>query len=211
VQKLSILDSDNLHLGNLVRHSLTMEDIGFPKSLRLAARLNKISPHATAFGINDEFPPADALTKEKIEQCDVIIDCTGSDEVVRRLDIYSWAADKIFFSIAIGFDALRIFCFAQNGRFSSSEFFKQLRPWLELERTENRGRELPREGIGCWNPVFPARADDVWLLVSSIVGVVDSLDVLDTSNPGLTVFERIQSEGHTIGVKKNSTIGSETK
>lgn len=211
VQRLLVLDSEDVEVGNLTRHTLTMEDVGAPKAVGLATRLNEISPHATVVGIKGEFPPADAATKEQVDQCDVVIDCTGSDEVVRWLDRYPWEGERMFFSISTGVDARRIFCFAQRGRFSSSEFFRQIHPWLQLERGENRGRELPREGIGCWNPVFPARADDVWLLVSSVVAVVEGLEDLATSNPSLTVFERVLSGGHTVGVKKSTAVGAETE
>ena len=127
---------------------------------------------------------------------------------MRWLDKYPWQGERVFFSISTGFDARRLFCFSQGGKFSSSEFFGQVRPWLELERTENRDRELPREGTGCWNPVFPARADDIWLLVASVVGVVDDLESVNTSNPNLVVFERILSEGRSIGVKKSTSVES---
>lgn len=210
VQKLVVLDSGDVHVGNLTRHTLTMEDVGTPKALSLAARLNKISPHAIALGHKSDFPPDEAVIKEQVDQCGVIIDCTGSDEVVRWLDRYPWNGDRVFFSISTGFDARRIFCFAQKGLFSSSEFFRQVRPWLELERAENRDRELPREGVGCWNPVFPARADDLWLLVSPVVAVVDDLESLNASNPSLVVFERVLNEGRSIGVKKNSAVGYAT-
>ena len=75
---------------------------------------------------------------------------------------------------------------------------------------ENRERELPIEGIGCWNPVFPARADDVWLLVSSVASVVDDLESVNASNPSLVVFERVLSEGRSIGVKKSTPVASES-
>ena len=119
-----------------------MEDVGAPKALGLATRLSKISPHAEVLGHKSEFPPADGVIKQQVDQCGVVIDCTGSDEVVRWLDKYPWEGERVFFSVSTGFDARRIFCFAQRGRFSSSEFFSQVRPWLELERTENRDREL---------------------------------------------------------------------
>lgn len=211
VQKLIVFDSENIGVGNLTRHTLTMEDVGSPKSLCLAARLNKLSPHASVAGFNSDFPPSEAEEKRVIEECDVIVDCTGSDEVVRHLDAYPWKTDKVFLSISIGFDARRIFCFTKKGRFSSDEFFSRIRPWLELERSENAGRELPREGIGCWNPVFPARSDDVWLLVSSAVAVFEHLEMVATSNPILTVFERVLSGGYTVGVKKITAVEQETK
>lgn len=92
-----VLDSDDVQVGKLKRHTLTMEDIGSPKAVRLAARLNKISPHASILGFKEDFPPAEAVTKKQVDQCDVIIDCSGSDEVVRRLEAYSRQEEEIFF------------------------------------------------------------------------------------------------------------------
>lgn len=210
VQKLVVLDSDDVQVGNLIRHTLTLEDVGSSKALCLAARLNKISPHAAVVGFKEDFPPSDAATKERVDACDVVIDCTGSDEVVRRLEAYSWKEGKAFFSISLGFDARRIFCVSQKGSFSSREFFREVGPWLELERRENRDRELPREGTGCWNPVFPARADDLWMLLSLVVGIVEDVERLDASAAAGVVFERILSEGRSIGVRKRTTLESDT-
>jgi ThiF family len=61
VHRLLVLDSEGVQVGNLTRHSLTMEHVGTPKALGLATRLNKISPHATVLGHKSEFPPTDAV------------------------------------------------------------------------------------------------------------------------------------------------------
>lgn len=206
VEKLLILDLDDVKAGNLTRHMLTIDDIGSPKALRLADRLNKVSPHATVVGFKEEFPPAGGACKDAVDQCDVIIDCTGSDEVIRSLEAYEWKSEKAFLSMAMGFDARRLFCFCTKGQFSGQQFFEHIGPWLKIERTENAHRDLPREGIGCWNPVFPARADDVWMLVSCAVSTIEDLERLDKSAPIFCVFERILSEGRSIGVKKRTTL-----
>jgi len=42
-------------------------------------------------------PPSEVVIKVKIDRCDLVIDCTGSDEVARQLEAYSWAEEKLFF------------------------------------------------------------------------------------------------------------------
>jgi hypothetical protein len=210
VQQIVVIDSDNVTVGNLTRHTLSMDDTGESKALGLARRLNTLSPQASALGFKTDFPPTDAAIKVEIDQCDLIFDCTGSDEITRQLEAYSWAEEKLFFSLSMGVDARRMFFFSQFGRFDSAEFFTRFGPWLMLERQENRDRELPREGTGCWNPVFPARADDVWLLVSLALSTVDQIASQSPSGVDFVVFERILSEGRTVGVKQRTSVESET-
>jgi hypothetical protein len=39
---------------------------------------------------------------------------------------------------------------------------------------------LPRNGIGCWHPTFPARSDDIWLAASMATKIID--DYMRSSN-----------------------------
>ncbi len=210
VQHLVVIDSDNVTVGNLTRHTLNMDDTGEPKAVSLARRFNTLSPHAFALGFKTDFPPSDPAIMAEIDRCDLVFDCTGSDEVARQLEAYPWTGERLFFSLSTGVNARRMFCFSQSVRFDSAELFARLRPWLMLERSENRDRELPREGIGCWNPVFPARADDVWLLVSLALSTVDQIASQSPTSPDFVVFERVLSEGRTIGVKKQTDLESGT-
>lgn len=211
VEKLVILDADDMKTGNLTRHTLTIEDIGAPKALRLTNRLNKISPHASVVGFKEEFPPAHGPSKDAVDQCEIVIDCTGSDDVIRSLEAYKWRNENTFVSVAMGFDARRLFWFCTKGDFSGPQFFQHVGPWLEIEKVENADRDLPREGIGCWSPVFPARADDVWLLVSCAASMINDLEGLDKSVPIFCVFERIVSEGRSIGVNKRTALEPTTQ
>ena len=43
--------------------------------------------------------------------------------------------------------------------FPQEEYMQLISPWLKKDLEENKGVELPREGIGCWHPLFPARLD----------------------------------------------------
>jgi hypothetical protein len=210
--KLAILDSDDISVGNLTRHTLTLEDVGTPKAEALAAHLNKVSPHADVVGFKEDFPPKAPAARQALEDSEIIIDCTGSYRVICQLQAYPWTNPKTFFCLSVGLEARRLFCFSTKSRsFRASEFFVRIQPWLEHEQSEYPGYELPREGTGCWNPVFPARADDVWLLVSSAVSAVDDLDKIDSDQPELIVFERLLREGRSIGVTRRTKIESGTE
>jgi len=73
--------------------------------------------------------------------------------------------------------------------------------WLEREREELRHTPLPREGIGCWHPIFPARADDVWLAASL---ALKSLEQATGTAPvmRLDVFEREEDQDGFQGVRR---------
>jgi hypothetical protein len=73
------------------------------------------------------------------------------------------------------------------------------------DRKEYGSQQLPREGVGCWHPVFPARADDVWLLASAAVKCLESAVLLPQSEPQLMVFEQqITERGELIGIKRSN-------
>ncbi len=90
------------------------------------------------------------------------------------------------------------FCFTAVGtRFPHAAFQKLIQPWLEKEIRENGGRELPREGIGCWHPVFPARVDDVWMMASLAVKDLDRSAVSASPGAVLRVYGQ-EHEGETF-------------
>jgi hypothetical protein len=59
--------------------------------------------------------------------------------------------------------------------------------------------------VGCWHPVFPARADDVWLFAAAAVKCLESAVLSPPSEPQLVVFEQqITEKGEFIGIKRSS-------
>ncbi len=175
VGELALFDSDLLAGGNLVRHTLDVSTVGQLKAHALRQHLNRASPHAkvTSFG---SFPPAVPTDLDLVNGCDLIVECTGSDEVLRELAVFRWAKPKRFISLSLGLRAQRLFCFAADGlTFPVSAFRDQLQPFLTEERARATAEDLPREGIGCWNPVFPARADHIWLLAAAAIKELEEI------------------------------------
>jgi hypothetical protein len=196
VREMMLVDGDSVQTGNLVRHTLMTSDIGSSKAAALANRLNSTNVHAKVTPISAEFPPSEKEARERIDTCDLVLDCTACDDVLRSMETYPWSGRRDFISLSMGYSAQRLFCFTASGcSFPRPEFLKQFQPHWERERAEHPLQELPWEGIGCWHPVFPGRIDDVWLLAS--MGVKYIAGAMDGTYPEgeIVVFE--QSDGDT--------------
>jgi hypothetical protein len=190
LRRLTIVDDELLQAGNLCRHTLTLPDVRKAKGESLALRLRSINPHAEVDSVTDEFPPL-GESAEALTRCDVVIDCTADDAVIHHLGQFPWDGQKRFVSLSLGHAAQRLFCFfADAPAFPEEHFRLALSPWLQKDRQAVGDAELPREGVGCWHPVFPARADDVWMMAS--ISVKHLEETLKSSTPanGLTVFEQ---------------------
>ncbi|MBD2212923.1 ThiF family adenylyltransferase [Nostoc linckia FACHB-104] len=200
-QKIIILDSDTLQIGNLSRHTLSLHHLKVEKATCIAARLNTTSPYATVVGIDRNFPHFEETDKADIQQSEIILDCTGSDAVLYHLEHYSWGNCKLFISISLGIGGKRLFLFsAYSDSFPHAIFSAMLNPWLQKELKEYEGQQLPREGIGCWHPVFPARIDDVWMMASIAVKHIESSSASLPEKPHLSVFEQLYKNGTFVGV-----------
>jgi hypothetical protein len=101
----------------------------------------------------------------------------------------------------MGLGGKRLFLFMGRGnRFPHITFREKLNPWLHKELQEYENKQLPREGIGCWNPVFPARLDDVWMLASIAVKHIEKLLETSVSNYNFTVFEQTYENEAFTGI-----------
>lgn len=194
IRSLTIVDPDHLEAGNLVRHTLTLREVGANKAEALALRLNGVSPGAVVNGHGRAFP--NLLTD--CEAADLIIDATGDDDVLLHLEKHAWRRDHWFVSLWVGMNARRAYCFAAHGQgFPAWRCLELFEPWHRREARESSGDSPRRPGLGCWHPTFPARADDVWLMGALLVKHFDRiLEEGDVGEP-LTVFEQ-----HEGGVSK---------
>jgi hypothetical protein len=202
VRGLTVIDGEILEAGNLVRHSLLLPDVRESKAVRIAARLNLISPNARVEALSVKFPPTDAKALERIGLASAVIDCTGEDDVLNSMDHFVWGSEKLFVSLSLGMRARRLYCFVAHGtRFPHGRFRDAMKPWLLKEAQENAGLALPREGIGCWHPVFPARADDVSLMAAVAVRQVERAILRPATEPSLSVFETYDEDGGFGGIR----------
>lgn len=160
VLNLGVIDGEALNAGNLVRHALTMADVGHNKAEALARMLNATSPNAAVAGMPFRFTAkvGDEVAAN-IRSYDVVIDCTGSDDVLDDLATFEWGEEKLFISLSMTWRAegLLAFC-ASDAHFpvidAKDRFARAGAPLV-------RDEDANVEAIGCWHPVFPADAADV--------------------------------------------------
>lgn len=188
-QKLTIVDQDMLQIGNLSRHMMGMHQIRKNKAIELSHKLNIAIPHSKVIALPYEF----LNDSNQINYSDyrVIIDCTGEDQVIQKLDHIHWESSKVFISASLGFAAKRLFFFTYKTKnIPARTFFELINPWIEIEREGYIESELPRDGIGCWNPIFPARIDDVWLMSSIVIKNIEKYIQTPSVQPILLVYEQ---------------------
>lgn len=198
LQKLHIIDSDLLETGNLLRHTLDMNSLDKNKALELSKKLNNSVPHSNVKGYAADFP-SDQLDYNSYR---VILDCSGEDDVIHQMQMIPLENPKVFFSVSLGYAAKRLFFYTYKTKhFSPDTFFKMLAPWSEREKESYKEEVMPRDGIGCWHPVFPARIDDVWLMSAVVVKGIEKYIRNPAAIPTLLIYEQMFEEGLFSGVK----------
>ncbi|MEQ5807915.1 ThiF family adenylyltransferase [Alteromonas sp. NFXS44] len=188
VVSLGILDSDYIQVGNLSRHALTMSAVGRNKAVALAEHLNCILPDANARSFNCDFPPESEFLRNSLSKFDVVVDCTGEDKVLKAMSDFDWQSEKVFVSLAMTWKAEGLFAYAAKETIfpviDAISHFKKC-PSPEIDVTDAK-----IEGVGCWHPVFPARAEDVNLWAA--IGTKFICRVVGTSKRTYEYFKQNQ-------------------
>lgn len=194
VEDVLLVDYDALEAGNLVRHTLTAQEIGRNKADAVADRLRRASPMARVRAHSGALPIGTRL-QELLEPCGIVIDCTAEDGVLRQLAAVWWPIPRLFLSASTGFAARRLFVFAVSAcTFPAGDFTAQMEPWLKEEHGKWSAAGETLEGAGCWSPLFPARSDDIWLAAVTAVKFLERV-VVTGLDPGLHVFEQLDGPG----------------
>jgi len=203
VHQMTLFDGERLEIGNLTRHTLSMDDIGERKAARLAQRLNSLNPHAEVTSVASRVTFTNEEASRRLLEHDLIIDCTANDELLHVLARIAFPHHVHFFSISIGFRAKRMFCFhAKDESFPVDEYMSVMSEWIEAEQDEFKGESFPREGIGCYHPVFPARCDDMWLWASIAVKAIAKGIDSSPSDPVLHVYEQNEDEDGSVSIRR---------
>ncbi len=211
VHRVSVIDFDLFNAGNLGRHTLTLSEVGGNKAEQLAKQLNRSSPNVHVEAISDMFPPRTDAGQKAVSSCDVMIDCTADDEVLWHLSKSQWPSPKWIFSVSTGLGAKRLFLFCSHPLVFPVDAFRfAIEPWLmdELHSYDREG--LPREGIGCWHPIFPARIDDLWMLAGLAVKEFTRRVENDVQETELVVWGREIDADGVAGVSRLKEVPCRT-
>mgnify|MGYP003655032067 CR=1 FL=1 len=133
----------------------------------------------------------------------LVIDVTANDAVLERLSDFP-TRERTWVSASVGALARRLFLYLVRAeQFDTKDFRERVYPYLAEEKELVDSQTFPREGVGCWHPVFPAQADDMTLLASCAVKELDSFMTRAQHGPKLVVFEQqLDDNGFIVGVER---------
>ncbi len=197
VYNLTIVDSDIFEVGNLSRHVLNAGNIGELKELSLCNHLNSLNPHANIEVISDKLTiDEESKTNIALDKYDIIIDCTGENSVLDVFQNVDFRKSHIIVSISVGLGAKHLYMTIMRGNtFCFNSFYKLISPYIQSERDLFDDYNLPRNGIGCWHPTFPARSDDVWLAAATAVKAIENYIIAKSKKTLSIVYEQRENDG----------------
>jgi hypothetical protein len=204
IRSITILDGEKFVPGNLPRHVLGIDSIDKNKATEMAAILRSSDPKTTVLGIAEEFPPASQEVKEILRSADIIVDCTTEDAVLEAMDRFDWGKPKTFLVFSFNWGAQTLYCYSRKSATLGADIFKkEIGPYSENEAKRLADMELPREGLGCFHPVFPARWDDVMLLASCAFKFIEAQCLsLKEGNSVFKTYSASLSEGYLSAVSR---------
>jgi hypothetical protein len=195
LRDIALVDEDLLEAGNVCRHVATLVDVGKTKVQVVAQRLRQISPAVRVTELNEELRGDVQSIVAQLDEYDVVIDCTSSDEALALLATAWWSIPRVFASFSLGHGGRRVFSFGMSGhQFPLQEFAASVRPWLEYEAQTWANSEEVLEGAGCWSPLFSARHDDVVLAAATCVKELETLVARKPFIPRFRVFSQSSSD-----------------
>ncbi|AWW28445.1 MULTISPECIES: ThiF family adenylyltransferase [unclassified Acetobacterium] len=197
LSNLTIMDNDLLSVGNLSRHTLNLNDIGGLKEVSLCKYLNSLNPHANVDVIKKLLSNDSNLkTNTDLEKYDIILECTGENNVLDIFQNINFKKKHIFVSVSVGLGAKRLYMTLMNGNsYDFTGFYDLIFPYIEKEKKLFSDFNLPRNGIGCWNPTFPGRSDDVWLAAATSVKAIENYFTSKSKENLSLVYEQKDNSG----------------
>lgn len=206
IYNLSIADSDIFKVGNLSRHTLNLNSIGNNKCNSLCSHLNTIMPHAEIKPINSKLSLIidnnGPRTNIEIEKYDIIIDCTSEDNVLNMLNSIELKRPHYLISVSVGFCAKKLYINMQNNTvYNFDKFYQFILPYTKADLRDVDENSLPRDGIGCWHPTFPARSDDICMAASVAVKNIEKYISKNQTKQISLIFKQQENdyyEGYTL-------------
>ena len=197
VYNLTIADADIFDVGNLCRHILNLNSIGEFKEISVCDYLNSLNPHANVKVIHDKLSSDDSFKVNiDLDRYDVIIDCTGENNVLDIIQNTNFMRNHIIASCSVGLGAKSLYITLMNGKvFNFSDFYDLITPYLQKEKVLYEHYNLPRNGIGCWHPTFPGRSDDIWIAAATSVKVIENYIISKSQKTLSLVYEQKESNG----------------
>ncbi len=182
INRFVLFDGEAFEAGNLARHILDLSHIDSNKAEAVARRLRSISPTVHVLPIGEALAMTHA---DVLSQCDVVVDCTGEDDVVALLSRIQLPSPRWFVSASVDYGAERTFVYIERGVALSHEIMQtKLTPHIGAKRF---GGDIV-EGTGCWRPTFPGSLAAIWIAASSSLHALEHAMAQQDRWPSLHVY-----------------------
>lgn len=207
-KNLTIMDSDRMEMGNMVRHTLTLQSLHKNKADELKKRLDSVFPSVETKSLNENLKYYLKKDSTFLSNYDLILDITGSDQVISELSpkLSNSAIPLVSLSLSIGAKRLYFF-YSLNQQNIAEDFHLKINPWLEKDKDETTDVVYPREGVGCWHPLFPAQANEIFMMAGAAVKLMAKISEHHLEE-GLYIIEQINDEFGFQGIRIKTSIES---
>lgn len=197
VTSITCIDGDTITIGNLCRHTLCMDNLYQPKSKSVATRLASIDPNISSKAICKYLQRDNrGAISPDLSDYDIVIETTGENSVLAILENEFWKRKKVICTASVGLGGKHSYINIQETFSPSYEaFFLQIERYLSLDKAAVAPDDLPRDGIGCWHPLFPARSDNMWLAACNTVNTLESF-LQDSEHEKMTAVFEMKYDNH---------------
>lgn len=208
VLNVEVVDMDVLQAGNMSRHILNLDSVGLKKAEALCTHFNKIFPAVRSSFENANLRDILQKTDNYLEGFDVVIDATGSDEVLKIISDKIDLGQKFFFtSVSTGYLADSFYLYTRPSIEENNleiDFKTKIRKWLKSDNEKISGDEEIIEGLGCWHPLFPARVDDIMMHTGAAIKLFEKEIIQGDSAKLVVTCKSYDNSGNFIGLKLNN-------
>jgi len=201
---LTIVDGEKFEIGNLSRHILSLDALNQYKSTAVADRLRTLSPHATIHDVNSRYPLSEN-DQETIPDPDIILDCTGNDQVLHAFDQERWDSPRLVVSTALGSRGKRLYTYSTfTQSFQFDDFQEQIEPWTLKDLSEhNPDEDFVPERVGCWHPASVITMHTVATWGGIVPRMIEQSIGLGRGQSSFTVMEMSPSQGSVSVFTRN--------
>lgn len=195
---LTIVDGEKFEIGNLSRHTLSLDALNQYKATAVADRLRTLSPHATIHDVNSRYPLSES-NQDAIPGPDIIIDCTGNDQVLHAFDQEPWESPRLIVSTALGPRGKRLYTYSTfTQSFEFTDFQERIELWTLKELSEHDPDEdFVPERVGCWHPASVITMHTIAIWGGIVPGLLEQAISLGRGQSSFTVMETSHSQGST--------------
>ncbi len=190
VSHIVVVDDDTLQIGNLTRHTLTINDLELYKADSLCKHLAEINPNVSTKAFTKKITEESDL--HSFGDCNLIIDCSASPQVLRAVSHINCEKEIFFASISLSLGAQQFFIALKRGcHFEFDDYVNVINSYTDAN-DDIDPNTFPRDGIGCWHPAFPARMDDIIMGAAISVKTLEHFIEEDNRSSVVLVYSKKQ-------------------